>query len=78
MAWYLINYLLYIIYFILLSVIFDAACFYGHHEYDFGIATMFGGFNSSFFNAYHEIFPKQPGFDKRIELYQLFHYLNHW
>ena len=27
-------------------VIFDAASFYGHHEYDLGIAKMFGGFGS--------------------------------
>lgn len=59
-------------------VIFDPASFYGHAEYELGIAGMFGGFNSSFYSAYHEKIPKAPGFAKRNQLYQLFHYLNHW
>lgn len=59
-------------------VIFDPASFYGHHEFEFGIVTMFGGFNSDFFEAYHGVIPKSPGFDKRMELYRLFHNLNHW
>ncbi|XP_029363738.1 ketosamine-3-kinase [Echeneis naucrates] len=59
-------------------VIFDPASFYGHSEYELGIAGMFGGFNSSFYSAYHEKIPKEPGFEKRNQLYQLFHYLNHW
>lgn len=59
-------------------VIFDPASFYGHSEFELGIAGMFGGFNSSFYSAYHEKIPKAPGFAKRNQLYQLFHYLNHW
>jgi len=59
-------------------VVFDPASFYGHHEYDLAIGRMFGGFDAEFSKAYHAIIPKQPGFDKRSELYQLFHYLNHW
>ena len=59
-------------------VVFDPASFYGHHEYDLAIGQMFGGFDAAFSKAYHGIIPKQPGFDQRSELYQLFHYLNHW
>uniref|UniRef100_A0A1A7WJZ0 protein-ribulosamine 3-kinase n=1 Tax=Iconisemion striatum TaxID=60296 RepID=A0A1A7WJZ0_9TELE len=59
-------------------VIFDPASFYGHSEYELGIAGMFGGFNSSFYSAYHDKIPKAPGFLERNQLYQLFHYLNHW
>ncbi|XP_045889360.1 ketosamine-3-kinase isoform X2 [Micropterus dolomieu] len=59
-------------------VIFDPASFYGHSEFELGIAGMFGGFNSSFYSAYHEKIPQAPGFAKRNQLYQLFHYLNHW
>lgn len=59
-------------------VIFDPASFYGHSEYELGIAGMFGGFGKQFYNAYHEKIPKAPGFEKRLQLYQLFHYLNHW
>ncbi|XP_077995391.1 ketosamine-3-kinase-like isoform X2 [Glandiceps talaboti] len=59
-------------------VIFDPAPFYGHHEFDLAIAGMFGGFGSSFYSAYHNLIPKEPGFQQRNELYKLFHYLNHW
>lgn len=59
-------------------VIFDPAAFYGHSEFDLAIAKMFGGFGSAFFQAYHSVIPKAPGFETRHQLYQLFHYLNHW
>lgn len=59
-------------------VIFDPAAFYGHSEYELGIAGMFGGFGNSFYSAYHEKIPKASGFAQRNQLYQLFHYLNHW
>lgn len=59
-------------------IIFDPSSFYGHSEFELGIAGMFGGFNNSFYSAYHEKIPKAPGFEKRNQLYQLYHYLNHW
>ncbi|KAG7262647.1 hypothetical protein CRUP_001487, partial [Coryphaenoides rupestris] len=59
-------------------VIFDPASFYGHSEYELGIAAMFGGFGRAFYSAYHENVPKAPGFSRRNQLYQLFHNLNHW
>uniref|UniRef100_A0A914XQG5 protein-ribulosamine 3-kinase n=1 Tax=Plectus sambesii TaxID=2011161 RepID=A0A914XQG5_9BILA len=59
-------------------VVFDPASFYGHSEYEFGIAKMFGGFDRAFYDAYHQLIPKSPGFDRRVDLYQLFHHLNHW
>lgn len=59
-------------------VIFDPASFYGHAEYELGIAGMFGGFSDSFYSGYHNKIPKAPGFETRNQLYQLFHYLNHW
>ena len=59
-------------------VIFDPASFYGHSEFELGIAGMFGGFNRAFYSAYHEKIPKAPGFAERNQLYQLYHYLNHW
>ncbi|XP_032726205.1 ketosamine-3-kinase isoform X1 [Lontra canadensis] len=59
-------------------IIFDPASFYGHSEYELAIAGMFGGFSHSFYSAYHRAVPKAPGFEARQQLYQLFHYLNHW
>ncbi|VDD87972.1 unnamed protein product [Enterobius vermicularis] len=59
-------------------VIFDPASFYGHSEYEMGIMSMFGGFATEVFTAYHNLIPKAPGFYERIQLYELFHHLNHW
>ncbi|NWX31409.1 KT3K kinase, partial [Notiomystis cincta] len=59
-------------------IIFDPASFYGHSEYDLAIGGMFGGFSSSFYSAYHSKIPRAAGFEKRLKLYQLFHYMNHW
>ena len=38
---------------------------------------MFGGFSSDFYEAYHSFWPKEAGFDKRVDLYELYHALNH-
>lgn len=59
-------------------VIFDPASFYGHSEYEFAISKMFGGFSSELFNSYHTVIPQTGRHKQRLELYQLFHYLNHW
>ncbi|KAI4566822.1 hypothetical protein MJG53_015499 [Ovis ammon polii x Ovis aries] len=59
-------------------IIYDPASFYGHSEFELAIALMFGGFPRPFFTAYHQKVPKAPGFDRRLLLYQLFNYLNHW
>ncbi len=59
-------------------MVFDPASFYGHHEFDLAITRMFGGFDGKFYDAYHKLIPKSPGFATRHKLYILFHYLNHW
>lgn len=59
-------------------VIFDPASFYGHSEFELSISKMFGGFDESFFTAYHTKIPQASGFANRNQLYQLFHYVNHW
>ncbi|RLV98027.1 hypothetical protein DV515_00011217, partial [Chloebia gouldiae] len=59
-------------------IFFGPSSFYGHSEYDLSIAGMFGGFSSSFYSAYHSKIPKAAGFEKCLNLYQLFHYMNHW
>ncbi|CAL5227300.1 g10235 [Coccomyxa viridis] len=56
--------------------ILDPACYYGHHEADFGMQWC-AGFSGPFWQAYHEVIPKDPGFEDRKQLYMLYHYLNH-
>ncbi|KAK7274615.1 hypothetical protein RIF29_15711 [Crotalaria pallida] len=58
-------------------VILDPACYYGHSEAEFGMSWC-AGFGGSFYNSYFEVMPKQPGFEKRRDLYMLYHYLNHY
>ncbi|KAK2407191.1 protein-ribulosamine 3-kinase, chloroplastic [Trifolium repens] len=58
-------------------VILDPACYYGHNEAEFGMSWC-AGFGASFYNSYFEVIPKQPGFEKRRDLYMLYHYLNHY
>ncbi|WP_262709580.1 fructosamine kinase family protein [Pontimicrobium aquaticum] len=55
----------------------DPACYYGHNEVDIAISNLFGGFDSSFYNAYHDIIPKNEHTNARIELYQLYYLLVH-
>lgn len=62
----------------IVTVAYDPASFYGHHEFDLAITKMFGGFSSQFYTAYHSLIPQSPGFTTRSNLYLLFHYLNHW
>ncbi|CAI0425231.1 unnamed protein product [Linum tenue] len=58
-------------------VILDPACYYGHSEAEFGMSWC-AGFGGAFYNAYFEVTPKQAGFEKRRDLYMLYHYLNHY
>ena len=55
----------------------DPAPYWAHHEAEFGILTLFGGFDSNFFDAYHSLIPPADGFKERLAIYQLYHYLNH-
>eukprot|EP00898_Chlorokybus_atmophyticus_P000128 jgi/Chlat1/1115/Chrsp110S00059 len=58
-------------------VILDPATYYGHSEAEFGMSWC-AGFSSSFWQAYHEVIPREPGFEDRHQLYMLYHYLNHF
>lgn len=58
-------------------VLFDPATYYGHHEAEFGMSWC-AGLSASFWDKYHELIPKEPGFETRKELYMLYHYLNHF
>ena len=60
------------------AVVFDPASFYGHAEFDLSMAYVFGGFPPEFFRSYFSVIPKEQGFDRRLDLYKVFHYLNHW
>ena len=58
--------------------IFDPASYYGDREADLAFTYMFGGFSSSFYNAYERELPLDSGFKQRKTLYNLYHELNHF
>ena len=58
-------------------VIFDPAVYYGDRESDIAMTMLFGGFGRAFYHAYEESWPMAQGHERRLELYQLYHVLNH-
>jgi fructosamine-3-kinase len=57
--------------------IIDPAVYYGHREADIAMTMLFGGFGDSFYASYAEAYPLNPGWQKRMELYKLYHLFNH-
>ena len=57
--------------------VFDPAIYYGHREIDLAMSRLFGGFHHTFYQAYHEAFPLQPGWEQRIDIFQLYPLLVH-
>ena len=58
--------------------IFDPAVYFGLREADLAMTEMFGRLPDEFYSAYHEVFPIQPGYTERKEIYNLYHLLNHY
>jgi len=57
--------------------IFDPAVYYGDRETDIAMTHLFGGFGPAFYRAYAASAPLPPGWERRRELYNLYHVLNH-
>jgi len=55
----------------------DPAVFYAHREHELGMTRLFGNFGPRFETAYREAWPLSRGADRRIEVYRLYHLLNH-
>lgn len=58
-------------------VLIDPAVYYGRREADLAMTHLFGGFDHRFYDAYEEAWPLQPGSKDRLEIYKLYHLLNH-
>ncbi|MFN8479594.1 MAG: fructosamine kinase family protein [Kouleothrix sp.] len=55
----------------------DPAAYYGDREADLAMTRLFGGFPPGFYAAYQAAWPLPPGWQERVELYNLYHLLNH-
>lgn len=56
----------------------DPACYFGHREVDMAMTELFGPFDEAFYQSYHKTYPLQQGYEKRRDIYNLYHLLNHW
>lgn len=59
------------------ALIDPAACF-ADREMELSMMSLFGGFSAATWQAYHDAFPLEPGWQDRIQIYQLYHLLNHY
>ena len=55
----------------------DPAVYVGDREADLAMTALFGGFPTSFYTAYNEVFSLAPGYQERQPLYQLYYLLCH-
>ncbi len=58
-------------------VLIDPAASYAHRELDLAMSRLFGGFDARFYAAYRDAWPLAPGFEERLEVYQLYYLLVH-
>lgn len=58
--------------------IYDPAVYYGDREADLAMTRLFGGFGNAFYAAYLHEWPLPAGWEARVELYNLYHLLNHF
>ncbi len=57
--------------------LFDPAVYFGFREADLAMMELFGSPPKSFFDSYVEVFPLNPGYNERRDLFNLYHLLNH-
>lgn len=58
-------------------VILDPAIYYANREIEIAFTRLFGGFNSNFYEAYNNEFPMESGWQKRMDIYNLYPLLVH-
>lgn len=55
----------------------DPAVYYGHREMDLAFSHLFGDFEQRFYEVYQDVYPLEQGFDRRIDIYNLYPLLVH-
>jgi fructosamine-3-kinase len=54
------------------------AVYQGDREADIAMTEMFGGFGAAFYSAYDRVYPRSSVYATKREIYNLYHYLNHY
>ena len=57
--------------------LFDPASWWADREVDLAMTRLFGGFGADFYAGYAEEYPTSIDSDERVEIYNLYHLLNH-
>ena len=60
-----------------LGYLLDPAVYVGHPKTDLALTQLFGGFTADFYDAYLAHGLAEDGFAERVDIYNLYHYLNH-
>jgi fructosamine-3-kinase len=55
----------------------DPAVYFGHREMDIAMTKLFGGFSPAFYRSYNDEYPLEKGWEKRLEINQLYPLLVH-
>ncbi len=59
------------------ACIMDPVVYYGHREMDLGMSKLFGGFAAEFYDAYHNSYPLEHGWQERLNYCNLYPLLVH-
>lgn len=60
-----------------LPVLIDPAVYYGHREMDLAMTRLFGGFDTTMYNAYQAEWPLEAGWEERVDVCDLYPLLVH-
>lgn len=60
-----------------MPILIDPAVCYGPREMDLAMMRLFGGFPQQVYEVYQELIPLAPGWEERIEIWQLYYLLVH-
>jgi fructosamine-3-kinase len=55
----------------------DPAVYFGHREIELSFTLMFGGFGRDFYDAYQATYPLAPGFEARVDIYNIYPHMVH-
>lgn len=59
------------------GTVYDPASWWADAEVDLAMTHLFGGFQQHFYRSYDAVLPPKPGVEERLEIYNLYHLLNH-
>src|SRR5690606_17452709 len=59
------------------ACVIDPAVYFGSREIELAFTKLFGGFDRQFYQTYEEAFPLAPGFEDRVDIYNIYPLMVH-